>query len=136
MLTQLHKYVNSVNKVKLTSSLPLSLITQEAQDNQLHPVIAFKPKPLSQNFTPENFAIWKDNFEVYFTTSNGHHCETKNQSVFLNTCIDEFLVSILKQQITDAFLISDQDIKPNPKKTLPSHLSRSHKISRIYIPIN
>ena len=73
---------------KLSSSLPSTrLINHLAHNNQPHPVIAFKPKPLSKDSTPEEFAIWKDNFEEYFTASNAHNCDEKNQSVFLNTFI-------------------------------------------------
>ena len=93
MLTQLHKYVNLLANVKLNSTLNQRLANQLVIDNQPHPVLAFKPKPLSKDSTPDEFAIWKDNFEVYFTSSNAHHCDTRIQSVFLNTCIDEFLVS-------------------------------------------
>ena len=101
MLNQLHKYVNYISNVKLSSSLPPRFVNQLTLDNQPHPVIAFKPKQLSKDSTPEEFAIWKDNFEVYFTASNSHNCNTKIQSVFLNTCIDEFSVSTLKRHITD-----------------------------------
>ena len=78
------------------------LVNQLVVDNQPHPVVAFKPKLLSKDSTPEEFAIWKDNFEVYFTASNAHNCDTRIQSVFFNTCIDEFLVSTLKKGITDS----------------------------------
>ena len=91
MLTQLHKYVNSLSNVKLNSTLNQRLATQLVVDNLPHPVLAFKPKPLSNDSTPNEFAIWKDNFEVYFTASNTHNCDTKIQSVFLNTCIDLYL---------------------------------------------
>ena len=64
MLTQLHKYVNSLANVKLNSTLNQRLANQLVVDNQLHPVLAFKPKPLSKDSTPDKFAIWKDNFEV------------------------------------------------------------------------
>ena len=97
MLTQLHKYVNSLAKVKLNSTLNQRLTNQLVVDNQPHPVLAFKPKPLSKDSTPDEFAIWKDNFEVYFTASNAHNCDSVIQSVFLNTCIHEFLVSTLKK---------------------------------------
>ena len=64
MLTQLHKYVNSLANVKLNSTLNQRLANQLVIDNQPHPVLAFKPKPLSKDSTPDEFAIWKDNFEV------------------------------------------------------------------------
>ena len=101
MLTQLHKYINSLANVKLNSTLNQRLANQLVIDNQPHPVLEFKLKPLSKDSTPDEFAIWKDNFEVYFTASNAHNCDTKIQSVFLNTCIDEYLVSTLKKCITD-----------------------------------
>ena len=101
MLTKLHKYVNSLSNVKLNSTLNQRLANQLVVDNLPHPILAFKPKPLSKDFTPDKFAIWKDNFEVYFTASNVHNCDTKIQSVFLNTCIDEHLVSTLKKCVTD-----------------------------------
>ena len=101
MLTQLHKYVNSLSNVKLNSTLNQRLANQLVVDNLPHPVLAFKPKPVSKNSTPDKFAIWKDNFEVYFTASNTHNCDTKMQSVFLNTCINEYLVLTLKKPVTD-----------------------------------
>ena len=101
MHSQLHKYVNSISNLKLNFSLPPRLVNQRAFDNQPHPVIAFKPKQLSKDSTTEEFVIWKDNFEVYFTASNANNCNTRIQSVSLNPCIDEFLVSMLKKGITD-----------------------------------
>ena len=98
MLTQLHKYVNSLANVKLDSTLNQRLTNQLVEDNQPHPVLAFKPKPLSKDSTPDEFTTWKDNFEVYFTAWNAHNCDTKIQSMFLNTCIDKFLVSTLKKR--------------------------------------
>ena len=77
MLGQLHKYVNSLSNVKLNSSLLLRLVNQLVLENQPHPVVAFKPKQLSKDSTTEEFAIWKDNFEVYFTASNAHNCNTR-----------------------------------------------------------
>ena len=96
MLAQLHKYVNSLSNVKLSSRLNQRLANQLVVDNLPHPVLAFKPKPLFKDSTPDEFAIWKDNFEVYFTASKAHNCNTKIQTVFLNTCIDEYLVSTLR----------------------------------------
>ena len=75
ILNQLHKYVNILSNVKLRSLLHTQLVNQLAQDNQPHPVIAFKPKQLSIDSTPEEFAIWKENFEVYFTAINEHKCQ-------------------------------------------------------------
>ena len=75
MLVQLHKYVNSLSNVKLNSTLNQRLANQLVVDNLPHPVLAFKPKPLSKDSTSDEFAIWKDNFEVYFTASNAHNCE-------------------------------------------------------------
>ena len=77
MLTQLHKYVNSLSNVKLSLTLSRRLANQLAVDNLPHPVLAFQPKPLSKDSTPDKFAIWKDNFEVYFTATNTHNCDTK-----------------------------------------------------------
>ena len=93
MVTQLNKYVNSLSNVKLNSTLNQCLANQLVVDNLPHPVLAFKPIPLSKDSTPDEFAVWKDNFEVYFTASNAHNCNTKIQSVFLNTCLDKYLVS-------------------------------------------
>ena len=97
MLVQLHKYVSSLSNLKLNYTLNQRLANQLVVDNLPHPVLAFKPKPLSKDSTPDEFAIWKDTFEVYFTASNAHNCNTKIQTVFLNTCIDEYLVSTLKK---------------------------------------
>ena len=81
------------------------MANQLVVDNQPHPVLAFKPKPLSKDYTPDEFAIWKGNFEVYFTASNAHNCDTKNQSVFFNTCIDEYIVLTQKKRVTDGMPI-------------------------------
>ena len=122
MLTQLHKYVNSLAKVKLNSTLNQRLANQLVVDTQPHPVLAFKPKPLSKDSTPDEFAIWKDNFEVYFTASNAHNCDTKIQSVFLNTCIDEYLVSTLKKRITDGMpVFGTSDAIPGHIQLLAQH---------------
>ena len=95
-------------------------------------MLAFKPKPLSKDSTPDEFAIWKDNFEVYFTASNAHNCYTKIQSVFLNTCIDEYLVLTLKKRITDGmpvFGTSDanfiQLLKQHFLTRFPIHICRA-----------
>ena len=118
MLNDLHKYVNFVANVKLTSSLPQQLFNPgPAQDNQPRQLLAFKPKTLSKDSTPEEFAIWKDSFEVYFTATNVHNCDTKIiHSVFLHTCIDEFLVSTLKKWITEGMPIF------GTSDTLPGHI--------------
>ena len=63
MLAQLH----SLSNVKLNSTLNQSLANQLVVDNLSHPVLAFKPKPLSKDSTPDEVAIWKGNFKVYFT---------------------------------------------------------------------
>ena len=63
MLKQLHKYVNSSANVKLKSTLNQRFANPLVVDNQPHPVLAFKPKPLSKDSTPDKFVIWKDNFE-------------------------------------------------------------------------
>ena len=65
MFTQLHKYVNSLAHVKLNSMCNQRLANQLVVDNQPHLVLAFKPMPLSKDPTPDEFAIWKDNFEAY-----------------------------------------------------------------------
>ena len=122
MLTQLHKYVNSLANVKLNSMLNQRLAIQLVVDNQPHTVLAFKPKPLSKDSTPDEFAIWKDNFEVYFTATNAHNCDTKIQSVFLNTCIDKFLVSTQKKHITDGMpVFSTSDAIPGHIQPLEQH---------------
>ena len=64
MMTQLHKYLNPIAKVKLNSTLNQRLTNQLVVDNKPHTVLAFKPKPLSKDSTPDEFAILKDNFEV------------------------------------------------------------------------
>ena len=51
MLTQLHKYINSLANVKLNSTLNQRLANQLVVDNQSHPVLAFKPKPLKRLHT-------------------------------------------------------------------------------------
>ena len=122
MLAQLHKYVNSLSSVKSNSTLNQRLANQLVVDNLPHPVLAFKPKPLSKDSTPDEFAIWKDNFEVYFTASNAHNCDTKIQSVFLNTCIDEFLVSTLKKRVTDGMpVFGTSDAIPGHIQLLEQH---------------
>ena len=91
-------------------------------DNLPHPVLAFKPKPLSKDSTPDEFAILKDNFEVYFTAFNAHNCDTKIQTVFLNTCIDEFLVSTLKKHVTDGMpVFGTSDAIPGHIQLLEQH---------------
>ena len=131
MLTQLHKYVNSLANVKLNSTLNHRLTNQLAVDNQPHPVLAFKPKPLSKDLTPDEFAVWKDNFEVYFTASNAHNFNTKIQSVFLNTCIDEFLVLTLKKRITDSMIVLGRS------DAIPGHIQllEQHFLTRFPIHI-
>ena len=122
MLTQLHKYVNSLANVKLNSTLNHSLANKLVVNNQPHPVQAFKRKSLSKDSTPDEFAIWKDNFEVYFTASNAQNCVAKMQSVFLNTCIDEFLVSTLKKCITDSMpVFGTSDAIPGHLQLLEQH---------------
>ena len=122
MLAQLHKYVNSLSDVKLNSTLNQRLANQLVVDNLPHPVLAFKPKPLSKDSTPYEFTIWKYNFEVYFTASNAHNCDTKIQTVFLNTCIDEFLVSTLKKRVTDGMpVFGTSDAIPGHIQLLEQH---------------
>ena len=122
MLTQLYKYVNSLANVKLNSTLNQRLANQLVVDNQPHPVLAFKPNPLSKDSTPDKFEIWKDNFEVYFMASNAHNCDTKIKSVFLNTCIDEFLVLTLKKCITDGMpVLGTSDAIPGHIQLLEQH---------------
>ena len=127
MLTQLHKYVNSLANLKLNSTLNQRLASQLVVDTQPHPVLAFKPKPLSKDSTPDEFAIWKDNFEVYFTASNAHNYGTKIQSVFFNTYIDEYPVSTLKKRITDGMpVFGTSDAIPGHIQLLKQHfLTRS-----------
>ena len=74
---------------------------QQAGDGINHlpkPIMAFKPSTLSKDATPEEFSIWKDGYEAYFTASNVHNCSNKIQAVFLNTCLDPFLISNLKKR--------------------------------------
>ena len=122
MLAQLHKYVISLSNVKLNSTLNQRLANQLVVDNLPHSVLAFKPKPLSKDSTPDEFAIWKDNFEVYFTASNAHNCNTKIQTVFLKICIDEFLVSTLKKRVTDVMpVFGTSDVIPGHIQLLEQH---------------
>ena len=62
MLMQLHKNINSLANDKQNSTLNQRLANQLVVNNQPHPVLAFKPKPLSKDSTPDKFAIWKNNF--------------------------------------------------------------------------
>ena len=122
MLAQLHKYVNSLSNVKLNSTLNQRLANQLVVDNLPHPVLTFKPKPLSKGSTPDEFAFWKDNFEVYFTASYAHYCDTKIQTMFLNTCIDEYLVSTLKKHVTDGMpVFGTSDAIPGHIQLLEQH---------------
>ena len=122
MLAQLHKYVNSLSNVKLNSTLNQRLANQLVVDNLPHPVLALKPKPLSKDSTPDEFAIWKDIFEVYFTASNAHNCDTKIWTVFLNTCIDEYQVSTLKICVTDGMpVFGTSDPIPGHIQLLEQH---------------
>ena len=126
MLVQLHKYVNSLSSVKFNSTLPQRFVNQLVVDNQSHPVVAFKPKQLSKDSTPEEFAIWKGNFKVYFTASNAHKCNTRIQSVFLNTCLD------LKKCITDGMpIFGTSDAIPGHiqhfRTRFPIHIRRSNQ---------
>ena len=98
------------------------------------PVAAFKPKELSKDATPEEFETWKDNFEVYFEASNAHNCSLKTQAVFLFTCIDPHLVSMLKKRSGAEIptLSSDTDtvsymflIEQYFKKKYPLHVRRA-----------
>ena len=85
-------------------------------------MLAFKPKLLSKDSTPDEFVIWKDIFEVYFKASNAHNCDTKIQSAFLNTCIDKYLVSTLKKHITDGMpVFGTSDAIPGHIQLLEQH---------------
>ena len=103
MLTQLHKYVNSLANVKLNSTLNHRLTNQLVVDNQPHPVLAFKPKQLSKDSTPDKFAIWKDNFRSLLHS------------------FDEFLVSTLKKGITDGMPVF------GTSDAIPGHIQLSEQ---------
>ena len=130
MLAQLHKYVNSLSNVKLNSTLNQRLANQLVVDNLPHPVLAFKPKPLSKDSTPDKSAIWKDNFQVHFTASNTHNCDTKIQRVFLNTCIDEYLVLTLKKRVTDGMPVFDTS------DAIPGHIQLLEQYFLTRFPIH
>ena len=131
MLTQLHKYVNSLANVKLNSTLNHRLTNQLVMDNQPHPVLAFKPKQLSKETLLTSSLFGKTIFEVYFTALNAHNCDTKIQSVFVNTFIDEFLVLTLKKGITDGMPVF------GTSDAIPGHiqLSEQHFLTRFPIHI-
>ena len=67
---------------------------------------------------------------MYFTASNAQN-EAKIQYVFLNTCIDEFLVSTLKKGITDGMPVF------GTSNAIPGHIQllEQHFLTQFHIHI-
>ncbi len=93
------KYMNS------KPGPPQNNIQMDAGNNNIlpkehlpKPILAFKPKDLDKDASPEEYDVWKDNFEVYFEASNAYNCSFKTQSILLFTCLDSFMTSHLKKR--------------------------------------
>ena len=84
MLTQLHKYVNSLSNVKLNSTLNQRLANQLVVDNLPHPVLAFKPKPLSIDSTIQDSMIQARRKDETFTVFLTHDPEDQRGRVTPN----------------------------------------------------
>ena len=93
-------YLQTYNDVKFKNALPSSLNQNRDKNSQPTPMKTLKPKDLSAKATPQEFAIWRENFEVYFSTSNADRCTPRIQQAFLNTCIDTDLVSEISSRVS------------------------------------
>ena len=61
---------------------------------------ALKPKVLSREMSPVEFASWLQRFSAYYSSSNMNNCSLPEQQAYFRACIDSYLESRIQSKIS------------------------------------
>ena len=72
---------------------------QGQTDQKVKVVDSLKPKILSRDATPVEFAVWRKSFEAFYTASNFRVAKAIEQHAYLYACLDTYLQTKLQSQV-------------------------------------